>query len=342
MAISVKVDIGQQPLAINSSRIGRLLSADKDYATHIGIWDRIKDYFRPYNKSEVLEHLYHLIHSDNTPIPQDEEGKFAHLHVALNAFANLKALAKDDDKALFQVKENHYRGVDFYIGATCVKSLDKHQPDDSPVSLLAAYYLQQVNRHPEVKSSIGQTVQDILANDTQTAWGETAPSRLLIDMWRLSGESIIDGQPIFNGVTRMTEEEITDATNRLYHKLTPLQRAALVEVGSQSGFADVNLGLQSFPNAFIEHFALGGISTSVALQYHPESAELSVRQITRRLMNDEEHQHFVINGPKPDIYPHLQMVVALTISAEGQVECVDFHASEHVETARYPAGAALG
>lgn len=81
----------------------------------------------------------------------------------------------------------------------------------------------------------------------------------------------------------------------------------------------------------------GGVSTSVEMQYHPDSAELTVRQTTRRQMTDEEHQNFKLNGPKPDIYPHLQMVVAFTISPEGQVKCVDFHASEHVEAAHYPA-----
>ncbi|MGL9774304.1 MAG: hypothetical protein ACR5LG_11330 [Sodalis sp. (in: enterobacteria)] len=109
-----------------------------------------------------------------------------------------------------------------------------------------------------MKQSISRSVREQLANDSQTAIGETAPPWLLIDMWRLSGESVIDGRPVFNGVSRMTEEEITDATHGLYQKLTPQQLAALVEVSSQSGFADVHQGLASFPNDFIENFVLGG------------------------------------------------------------------------------------
>ncbi|WP_074012005.1 hypothetical protein [Candidatus Sodalis sp. SoCistrobi] len=337
MSLSLQVDIGQRSLAIKTSRIGRLLSSDKDYATHLGIWDRIKDFFRPYNKSEALDNLYRLIHSDNPPETPGDEAKLTPLYTAINAFNNLKALAKDDDKALFHIRENHYHGVNFYIGDTCVKSLDNIDPDHSPVSALAVYYLQQVTQHPDVKQHISQTVRDLLANDSHMAMGNTAPHRLLIDMWRLSNGSIIDGRPLYDGVSRMTEGEITDVTNGLYQKLTPPQRAALVELGSQSGFADVHQGLASFPNAFIDHFVLGGISTAVELLYHPENACLTVRQTTRRLMSEQAHLEFNSNDPGRDIYPHLQMGVTFTIPPDGLAECVDFYASEQVNAARYPA-----
>ncbi|WP_438806994.1 hypothetical protein [Sodalis sp. (in: enterobacteria)] len=101
MSLSLKVYIGQHSLAIDPSRIGRLLSPDKDYATHLGIWDRIKNFFRPHNKSDALDCLYRLIHSDNLPGTPGGEGKSTSLHTALNAFTNLKALTKEEDKALF-------------------------------------------------------------------------------------------------------------------------------------------------------------------------------------------------------------------------------------------------
>lgn len=189
-------------------------------------------------------------------------------------------------------------------------------------------------QHPEVKQSISRSVREQLAKDIQTAIGEMAPHRLLIDMWRLSGESIIDGRPVFDGVSRMMEEDITDATHGLYQKLTPQQRAALVEVGSQSGFADVHQGMASFPNDFNENFVLGGDFQRRGTVLSAGKRCLTVRQTTRRLMSEEAHLEFNINGPKRDIYPHFQMAVTLTIPPDGQVKCVDFHASAHVEAAR--------
>ncbi|MBT9432552.1 hypothetical protein JZM24_11235 [Candidatus Sodalis endolongispinus] len=96
--------------------------------------------------------------------------------------------------------------------------------------------------------------------------------------------------------------------------------------------------LASFPNAFVDHFVLGGISTAVELLYHPENACLKVRQTTRRQMSEQAHLEINSNDPGRDIYPHLQIEVTFTIPPDGLAECVDFYASEQVNAARYPAG----
>ncbi|EGB4371921.1 pathogenicity island 1 protein SopD2, partial [Salmonella enterica] len=47
---------------VNTSRLVRLMSPDKEEALYMGPWDRCKEYFRTHKKKEALEVLYTLIH----------------------------------------------------------------------------------------------------------------------------------------------------------------------------------------------------------------------------------------------------------------------------------------
>ncbi|PAV10501.1 hypothetical protein CBG25_01660, partial [Arsenophonus sp. ENCA] len=51
MSLSINIPNNNHFIEINESRVKRLLSGNKDYATYMGILDKIKDLFRTEKKS---------------------------------------------------------------------------------------------------------------------------------------------------------------------------------------------------------------------------------------------------------------------------------------------------
>lgn len=90
---------------INESRVNRMMSSDRAEATHMGLWDRFKDLFRTDKKSEALNELYNLLHSDN-------KADFG----PITAFNKLSELAGEGNKNKFQVKlDNGFKDIVFSI-----------------------------------------------------------------------------------------------------------------------------------------------------------------------------------------------------------------------------------
>lgn len=320
MSLSIQSANFNYPLEINESRIGRLLSSDKNYATYMGIWDRIKDFFRPQKKAEVLEQTYTLIHNDHLEKTNEHGGKLDSLRCTLSAFEKLKSLAIEENKKLFRIEKNHYNGIDFYIGSTLVKSLDNYAP---------AYYMHQLNHHSELKRVINEKVTDaLIINNAANKFNDKAPERLLNDMLRLSGDSAIDGISIAS--SHATPDHITELTNTFYSSLTVPQRAALLEVGSQSGFAYVFDSLSSVSNDFINNFILMCVSPSTTLQHNADSSDIAVFQTIRRMPNNGRYQEAKQLFSQQDCYPVIQMDTAFIISEDGKVDCVRFHVSDNI------------
>ncbi|MCT7040228.1 pathogenicity island 1 protein SopD2, partial [Salmonella enterica subsp. enterica serovar Pomona] len=88
---------------INTSRLARLMSPDKEEALYMGVWDRFKEYFRTHKKREVLEVLYTLIHGC-------ERENQAELNVdtvgmeKIYAFAQLKQYANPSQQDRFVMR----------------------------------------------------------------------------------------------------------------------------------------------------------------------------------------------------------------------------------------------
>ncbi len=87
---------------VNTSRLTRLMSPNKEEALYMGVWDRFKDCFRTHKK-EVLEVLYTLIHGC-------ERENQAELNVditgmeKIHAFTQLKQYANPSQQERFVMR----------------------------------------------------------------------------------------------------------------------------------------------------------------------------------------------------------------------------------------------
>ncbi|HAW0896868.1 TPA: hypothetical protein JLK53_004620, partial [Escherichia coli] len=74
-------------------------------ATHMGLWDKFCDLFRPEKKADVLENMFNLLYPDDVSAPVNDNTKNApsnNLNVMLQAFQNLKSMSLEKD--VFQCK----------------------------------------------------------------------------------------------------------------------------------------------------------------------------------------------------------------------------------------------
>ncbi|MFM5540508.1 hypothetical protein ACET8U_23065 [Aeromonas veronii] len=95
----------RQSYQINESRVNRMMSSDRAEATHMGLWDRFKDLFRSDKKSEALNELYNLLHSDN----KTGFGPIA-------TFNKLSELAGEGNENIFQIKlDNNCEDIVFFM-----------------------------------------------------------------------------------------------------------------------------------------------------------------------------------------------------------------------------------
>lgn len=91
--------------SIDLNRANKLMSSDIKEATHMGLWDKFKDLFRTEKKSDVLNELYNLLHSDN-------KTNFG----PITAFNKLSELAGEGNKNKFQIKlDNNCKDIVFSI-----------------------------------------------------------------------------------------------------------------------------------------------------------------------------------------------------------------------------------
>ncbi|EBH8336558.1 type III secretion system effector SopD2 [Salmonella enterica subsp. houtenae serovar 43:z4,z23:-] len=88
---------------VNTSRLVRLMSLDKEEALYMGLWDRFKERFRTHKKKEVLEVLYTLIHGcereNQAEINVDTVGMDK-----IHAFEQLKQYANPSQKDRFVMR----------------------------------------------------------------------------------------------------------------------------------------------------------------------------------------------------------------------------------------------
>ncbi|MWT74249.1 hypothetical protein GQM18_25450, partial [Escherichia coli] len=100
----------QKDYKINNSRINHMLSGNKEEATHMGLWDKFCDLFRPEKKADVLENMYNLLypHDSSASVNDNmENAQSKNLNVMLHAFHQLKSMALEKD--VFQCKcSNEY------------------------------------------------------------------------------------------------------------------------------------------------------------------------------------------------------------------------------------------
>lgn len=105
MSLTLNMPVGQySTYLINDSRVKRMLSGDHDKAVYMGLWDRIKDWFRHDKKAVALENLYKVLYPETSDpyssangLPgafcEDDGNKYT---ASLQAFRQLKDLITDE------------------------------------------------------------------------------------------------------------------------------------------------------------------------------------------------------------------------------------------------------
>ena len=94
----------------NEKRLSKIMQADKNQATEVSIWDKIKDLFRSDKKEEACKQLYNLLHAT-------DGGD------RLDAFNKLKSFATPESQLLF-TKAIHHDEMRFYIGSESIAKSD--------------------------------------------------------------------------------------------------------------------------------------------------------------------------------------------------------------------------
>nr|EEE1920292.1 SPI-1 type III secretion system effector SopD [Salmonella enterica subsp. diarizonae] len=92
-----------QNYTLNETRLAHLLSADKEKATHMGNWDKVRDHFRSEKKDHALEVLYAIIHGRGPGEPGEMEVNVEDMS-KIYAFKRLQHLACPAHQDLFKIE----------------------------------------------------------------------------------------------------------------------------------------------------------------------------------------------------------------------------------------------
>ncbi|EHR1567489.1 type III secretion system effector SopD2 [Salmonella enterica] len=149
---------------VNTSRLVRLMSPDKEEALYMGPWDRCKEYFRTHKKKEALEVLYTLIHGCERE-NQAELKVNTEAMERIYAFERLKQYANPPQQERFVMHfDNSQTQVLFEIDGEVIDkcSLQRilnvsdscvfNQMNDAEVNLffkICIYYGKAIFLHPE-------------------------------------------------------------------------------------------------------------------------------------------------------------------------------------------------
>lgn len=323
MALLMQIPQSTCYFEINESRIHRLLSEDKKYAIYMGVWDKIKEFFRPEKKSEAIEQLYDFIHNTNADNSQVLEDGQRALPEILWSFDKLKSLAFDNQKELFRIVKNPYDGLDFCIGSNVVKSVDSCYSD---------YCIYTINTNDGLKDLIQETIYNVIDS------GKPATKKNLdLDIARQWHGCFIDGQDL-SGRSISDQEKRLESLNTFFQGLSLPQQTALPEIASQTGFANVFNALNSFKNDFWDNFSPFHISQSIVLYTDEITSDITLIHTIRRTPDDLKYQEAKSLNNLADIFPTIQMDVGFTLTASGGITCPLFYVSDTIRPPLYSLG----
>ncbi|EAW6005505.1 type III secretion system effector SopD2, partial [Salmonella enterica] len=165
---------------VNTSRLIRLMSPDKEEALYMGVWDRFKDCFRTHKKKEVLEVLYTLIHGC-------ERENQAELNVDITgmekiyAFTQLKQYANpsqqerfvmrfdmNQTQVLFEIdgqvidKCNLYRLLN--VSENCIFKV-MEEDEEELFFKVCIKYGEKIARYPELLEGFANKLKDAVNED---------------------------------------------------------------------------------------------------------------------------------------------------------------------------------
>ncbi|WP_434632831.1 hypothetical protein [Chromobacterium sp. CV08] len=113
MSTSISLDTRQTAFSLSNERVSRMMSGDKQTATHMGLWDKIKDLFRTEKKQQALDTLFELTNTWRGPSQ------------SFYAFNQLARMATPNNRTLFTMavspEQADYR-INYCINGHVVKT----------------------------------------------------------------------------------------------------------------------------------------------------------------------------------------------------------------------------
>ncbi len=310
--MAVSLSIGSHAFTVSNSRMERLVAQDENQATHLSLWDKIKDCFRSEKKKDVINELYRLMHQGEQPSKFGER---------VEAFQRIKTMANPVSQDSFRI-ENHPDSEDitFTVGNTVIYRQTHDILSVEDKAYLDRYYLDRANVDTTLRARFLEPVQKYLDGSLRVQGEGTA--QLFKDITRGSYE--FDGVKlsINDGVK---PEEKVNHLNKFLEKLTDAQKKALNVVGSQLGpiaLIDALLALPDSPLVFLGnpdkeakyHLDEGGkmLTVHIKVWQHLDNEAFN----TLRDAYNKQNAHWCGGG--------LSLNATFTIPEHGTVDCTDF------------------
>ncbi|EMD4807371.1 type III secretion system effector SopD2 [Salmonella enterica] len=167
---------------VNTSRLVRLMSPDKEEALYMGPWDRCKEYFRTHKKKEALEVLYTLIHGCERENQAELNVDIAGMD-KIHAFEQLKQYANPSQQdrfvmrfdlrqtqVLFEIdgkvidKCNLYRLLN--VSEDCIFKV-MEEDEEELFFKICIKYAEKISRYPELLQDLAYKLREAVHDDDE-------------------------------------------------------------------------------------------------------------------------------------------------------------------------------
>lgn len=310
-----------QTITISEQRLGRMLSGDKNKATHLGLWERIKDFFLPEKKKDALNALYDLVYGpDNAPNNNEQP-----LANRILSFEKIKNLAEPDYQKLFKVEENENLGtITFTVNDVVITQKEFAHLSREDQLFFDAYRTEQLNINRALQNRFEESAQEQV-NDAITKNPQASNlSQLNVDLPRMRVQ--FDGYDMFtaDGVPEPTKKE---RLNNFLDKLSPQQKVALNILGTQTAAADV----MTIVDTVSKKYNFAKASTSNLFDVDP-TGNLVINTVLTVDMPDELFQEYRNRLEQDFRYPQQSAQTTFLVSKEGKVTCVGLNITNHANS----------
>ncbi|MDN0088991.1 hypothetical protein QVN42_16690 [Yersinia nurmii] len=313
--MSIAVTIGTRSVLVSESRLERMISQDKDHATHLGLWDKIMDYFRPEKKQDVMNELYRLTHAHGTSASIT-------LRDRVETFNKLKLMSEPVYRNLFRVEDHPNKdNITFFIGEQDIYSQDRHTLLLEEKQFLSYYNMERINTDQDLKIDFAAAIKRYILGDLRVQGNNGGTKQIFKDICR--GTYNVDGLKM-STTDKISPEMKESHLKNFIKKLTVKQEAVFNIVGSQLGQIALIDTLLSSKKQF---FFLGNPDKQAEYRFDAESGEVEVSHL---IQQNVSHEHFKVLREhyfqeNAHWYDGLSLKATFTIAGDGSVDCTNFH-----------------
>lgn len=307
--MSICLHINNKNYHLSENRIGRIVTEDKEKATHLGLWDKIKDFFRSEKKQAVLNEIYNLIYKSNDQF----ESKLAK---QFYSFQKIKELADPSGQDLFNIIENQQE-ITFSIGTTTIYSKNIDDLTENDQSFIDIYRTTQLNKNENIKNLFTASLRDRLdreVGELDYLYRDIGRSKYIIENESFTWS---DGIPISNKVSSL---------DHFLNKITPEQQRSLHIVGTQIAPIELKNILSTVSE---KHSFIANPSPKYILSV--DNNQVIVNVSLQQNCESLEHFHIMRSALSKDeaSYPKLALQASFSINENGAIGCEKFYVASY-------------